>query len=63
MVTYLMFGLWTWFCLSLCRWHTFKNASVSSVVYGFLTCVLLWPIASVLFIWLSCRSSSKDSKD
>lgn len=48
MILYLLFGLWTWFCLSMCRKSTFIGANVIHIIKGLVICIIVWPIAPFL---------------
>jgi len=48
MLVYFAIGLWTWFCLSMCRKSTFKGANTISIIKGLAICILIWPIAPFL---------------
>ena len=45
---YLAVGLWTWFCLSMCRKSTFKGAKPIHIIKGLALCITVWPIAPFL---------------
>jgi hypothetical protein len=55
---YLCVGFGFYFGVSVARIHVFDNATLHSVIKGFLFNVLLWPIAAVL-----CLLDYLDSDD
>ncbi len=48
MISYLFIGLGVHLGLSVARWGTYKQATLFSVVLGFVFCVTLWPVGLIV---------------
>ena len=57
MTTYLAIGLGFYLGISLCRLDSFKDATLVSIVRGFVLGLLFWPIGAVVLVLLDHKNS------
>ena len=63
MIVYFAIGLGFYLGVSLCRLHSFKGATIMSILRGFILGLLLWPVGIVLLIILNYKESESTSSD
>lgn len=60
-LTWLGVGLYTYYCLAFVRSHTYSRVEdYKDVVLGFITVVILGPIAPIVILYLDVKDRNRD---